>query len=140
MPMAGLRSASSTHSPPVVLLRLLLRHSTLTDALHLARDQDLWDLTELIDDGALIMSELVTNAARYADEIAVRVFLDAGDVVIEVQDDSNRKPLPKNPTLEDMAGRGLLLVAAYSTSWGWHPIHEGGKVTWSRMRSAKENE
>jgi hypothetical protein len=31
------------------------------------------------------------------------------------------------------AGRGLLIVAALASRWGWHPARNGGKYTWATL-------
>jgi hypothetical protein len=47
-----------------------------------------WGLPQLTDDGALIVTELITNAAAHAEELALSLFTEADEAVIEVWDSS----------------------------------------------------
>jgi anti-sigma regulatory factor (Ser/Thr protein kinase) len=53
-----------------------------------------WGLSSLMDDVQLLVSELVTNALRYGedDEIAFRLVITLQEVLIAVNDGSNRRP------------------------------------------------
>ena len=71
----------------------------------------------------LVMSELVTNAARHSEEaIEVRLSCESLVLRIEVEDTSHR--MPQAPEYDDdvdelaAGGRGLMLVEAVSTRWG----------------------
>jgi anti-sigma regulatory factor (Ser/Thr protein kinase) len=97
-----------------------------------------WGLSAFSENAELLVSELVTNAiqASLAAEriLPVRLWLssDRSRLLIQVQD-SNRCP----PTRTDAdgggeSGRGLLIVEAISTKWGWHPKEgQDGKMVWA---------
>jgi len=84
-----------------------------------------WGLHELADDAALIVSELVTNAADASvvlperPPVTLRLLADARCLVIEVWDQSPEDPAPRQAGADDECGRGLAVVAAYSTRWGF---------------------
>ena len=78
---------------------------------------------ETIADVELVLSELVTNAARNSeDEIGVTVSVDDAVVRIEIADSSHRMPteVPSPDEIDEEAteGRGLVLVAALTARWG----------------------
>jgi hypothetical protein len=104
------------------------------------------------DTVVLLVSELVTNAvqaveiARAAQDLRGRAGLLGGPATIslvltqapgclriEVQDFACA-PLPVAPSrgCEDEAGRGLAVVDALATRWGWQPS-PFGKVVWSEI-------
>jgi anti-sigma regulatory factor (Ser/Thr protein kinase) len=89
-------------------------------ARHFVRS-NLYDLgfPESVDDGELIVSELVTNSLRHAPQmpclLAVRI--GAGHPVIEVHDFSPDLPEKREPDLDSVHGRGLLVVEALCKDW-----------------------
>jgi anti-sigma regulatory factor (Ser/Thr protein kinase) len=93
-----------------------------------------WGLQDLIDGVTLIVSELATNSALHAGELALSLFQDGGDLVIEMWDSSNEPPEQQDEDLGSLHGRGLVLVGAIAGDWGWHPVRNG-KITWARMKA-----
>ncbi|MEU9074931.1 ATP-binding protein [Kitasatospora sp. NPDC048538] len=92
----------------------------------------------LLDDGQLVLSELVANAVVHARvspgrEIAVRFEVLHGHLRIEVHDASSEKPTIRRATgLDDLSGRGLCLVEALSLEWGCAPRPgDIGKSVWA---------
>src|SRR3954452_22034279 len=90
-------------------------------------------LYSVCEDAALLTSELVTNAVRYAPPgaITVRAERDGDDFVVQVLDGSHQEPqlLPADPLSEQ--GRGMALVDVLAREWGVVP-HPSGKVVWFR--------
>ncbi len=88
-----------------------------------------WDLTELADTTELLVSELVTNALRYASgQITVRLVLERA-LVCEVIDDSAALPRLKQAGGDDESGRGLHVVGQLAQRWGTRRT-AAGKVVW----------
>jgi signal transduction histidine kinase len=91
-------------------------------------------------DAALVVSELVSNACRFArDVITIRVELRAGDHLrIEIEDDGPGTPELTTISATDdeavmgAAGRGLRIVAAIAREWGTRPT-DNGKVVWVEL-------
>ncbi|MEV7804609.1 ATP-binding protein [Microbispora sp. NPDC088329] len=99
-----------------------------------------WGLSELGDDAALVVSELVTNAVRYAlcpasgaggHPITLTLLRLAPHVLLAVSDPSDEAPLPVQPDFVSEHGRGLYIVETYSQAWGWDALDEGGKAVWA---------
>lgn len=92
-----------------------------------------WDCdVDLLDDAALVLSELVGNAVRHAEGETMQVRLRrTGRVLrIAVQDGSSAPPAPRTASFEDESGRGMLIIEALSHHWGWEPL-PSGKVVWA---------
>ncbi|WP_395294744.1 ATP-binding protein [Kitasatospora hibisci] len=94
----------------------------------------------LLDNGALVLGELVANAVVHARvspgrEIALRLEMVHGHLRIEVHDASNEKPgIRRSTGPDDVSGRGLSLVEELSSEWGWGPRPEGiGKIVWAMV-------
>jgi anti-sigma regulatory factor (Ser/Thr protein kinase) len=107
-----------------------------------------WGLAGLGDDAALVVSELVTNAVRYAghpngqinghtDEHPITLMLLRIEphVLLAVSDPSNEIPIARQPDSVSEHGRGLYIVETYSEGWGWDPLAHGGKAVWALFRA-----
>lgn len=91
-----------------------------------------WDLSEEAFTTELILSELVTNAIRYATgPIAVRLLRDRS-LICEVSDHSSTSPHLRQAATMDEGGRGLFLVAQYADRWGTR-YTDRGKVIWAEQ-------
>jgi anti-sigma regulatory factor (Ser/Thr protein kinase) len=90
---------------------------------------------KLVDDGALIAVELVTNAVREAPDepVLLSLRLSAGRPVIEVRDCSPVLPVVKDADFVSETGRGLHIVSALAAELGWHRAGRG-KVVWAALR------
>ncbi|MFG3497803.1 SpoIIE family protein phosphatase [Streptomyces sp. NPDC047928] len=92
-----------------------------------------WELDDVAFTTELILSELVTNAIRYAREpIRVRLLRDQS-LICEVSDASSTAPHLRYAATTDEGGRGLFLVAQVAERWGTRYTAEG-KVIWSEQR------
>ncbi|MGW2786148.1 SpoIIE family protein phosphatase [Streptomyces populi] len=92
-----------------------------------------WDIdTDLVDNTALIVSELVTNAVRYA-EGPIRLRLILGDALTcEVADDSSTAPHLRRALDTDEHGRGLFITAQLTRRWGVRGDSRG-KAIWAEQ-------
>ncbi|MFF8787629.1 ATP-binding protein [Streptomyces sp. NPDC015125] len=94
-----------------------------------------WDLEELADDGALVVSELVTNAVQHARSEVIRLAVSRpgpATVRIGVVDKSKAPPRHRPPGNEDDSGRGLVLVAGLTAAWGTDRLPWGKRV-WGEL-------
>jgi anti-sigma regulatory factor (Ser/Thr protein kinase) len=92
-----------------------------------------WGRDDLTTSGALLVTELVTNAILHA-RTMVRVILERGadSVRVEVRDGSPIRPALRNHGLDATTGRGLALVSQLSDSWGVD-VDGAGKVVWAQL-------
>ncbi len=91
-----------------------------------------WGLAELIPVAELAVSELVTNAVRYAQsKIGLRLIFEGG-LFCEVIDDSAALPKLRHAAEDDERGRGLHVVSQIAQRWGTR--RSGlGKVVWCEL-------
>ncbi len=86
---------------------------------------------EWLDDGALVVSEIVTNAVLHAHTpIDVLVQVRADRMRVEVRDTSPWLPVPRGYDEEASTGRGMGLIAALTTECGIESLGDEGKVVW----------
>ncbi|MFJ2034028.1 ATP-binding protein [Streptosporangium sp. NPDC087985] len=100
-----------------------------------------WELAPLVDDTAVVVSELVTNAVRHgahgggglrpAQDIRVVLCHTESSVLCVVTDPSDQGPRLREPDHEAESGRGLQLVQGISQRWGWAPLESRGKAVWA---------
>ena len=92
-----------------------------------------WGLDDRADLVELLVSELVTNAIRYAGTPS-DLTLRRGDhaLYVEVADRDSRVPRLLDPSADDEGGRGLQLVAELATRWGARPTSTG-KTVWFEL-------
>lgn len=110
-----------------------------------------WDLDDVIAEAVLVATELVTNAIRHGGCCAVaepapgmqvngQVELawqrDASRVICVVTDGSANPPVlvPADPDSE--CGRGLQVVQALASSWGWMMLGATQKAVWAALHLA----
>lgn len=97
-----------------------------------------WGFEQLVDAGALVVSELATNAvlhARSAFTVRLRIEAD-GQLRVEVVDASVRQPELRRHSQGATTGRGMAIVAELADDWGVDP-EVVGKVVWVRLRSVE---
>ncbi|MEV0182128.1 SpoIIE family protein phosphatase [Streptomyces sp. NPDC050625] len=91
-----------------------------------------WGFGDLAMTTELIVSELVTNAIRYAEPpIRLRLLRDSR-LTLEVADASSTAPRLRHARSMDEGGRGLFLVAQLAHRWGAR-YTAGGKVIWAEQ-------
>ncbi|MFB7927881.1 SpoIIE family protein phosphatase [Streptomyces sp. NPDC056039] len=91
-----------------------------------------WNLEEDAFVTELVVSELITNAIRYAEPpIELRLILDR-NLICEVSDTSSTAPHLRRALTYDEGGRGLLLVAQLSRRWGTRHARRG-KTIWAEQ-------
>jgi hypothetical protein len=103
-----------------------------------------WSLSERVGhDGALAVSELVTNSVLHAGTpVHVRINRAGRGLRIEVGDGNPYIPPVDAARPEDllsnrsMTGRGLALVAATSDGWGSESC-DAGKITWAEVGTGR---
>lgn len=91
---------------------------------------------QVIDDATLVASELTTNALRYgAEPISLHLTCSPSSIVVAVQDGSpSVLPYPKILTHTEPNGRGMHLISAASSRWGWDR-NVSSKVVWAELTS-----
>jgi anti-sigma regulatory factor (Ser/Thr protein kinase) len=102
-----------------------------------------WGVTpsDLIEDVLVVVSELVSNAvvaSRALPEtppVRVWVCCDWARVLVEVGDENPARPVRTSPNEDALSGRGLVVIEALSSSWGWFSAtHHGlAKVVWADL-------
>ncbi|MFD7245782.1 ATP-binding SpoIIE family protein phosphatase [Streptomyces massasporeus] len=88
---------------------------------------------ETRDNALLLVSELVTNAVRFAEgPVTVRLIRAGHGLLCEVGDSGNGRPRLRRGDLLDNSGRGLSIVHRLTTRWGvrWT---DTGKVVWAEV-------
>ncbi|KUM75290.1 SpoIIE family protein phosphatase [Streptomyces curacoi] len=99
------------------------------------RQVEAWGFPELAMTTELIVSELVTNAIRYAEPpLRLRLLRDSR-LTCEVSDASHTAPRLRHARSTDEGGRGLFLVAQLSHRWGARYTGDG-KIIWAEQEIA----
>ncbi|WP_309235287.1 SpoIIE family protein phosphatase [Streptomyces sp. TRM64462] len=91
-----------------------------------------WGLEDLTDSVELLVSEVVTNAVRYASRPVTLRLLRTDMLRCEVGDDSPQLPRQRRARDTDEGGRGLFLVNRLARRWGATRLSTG-KVVWFEL-------
>ncbi|MFD9938900.1 SpoIIE family protein phosphatase [Streptomyces massasporeus] len=101
---------------------------------HVAALLERWGTRDVTQDNTLLLvSELVTNAVRFAEgPVTVRLIRAGHGLLCEVGDSGNGRPRLRRGDLLDNGGRGLSIVHRLTTRWGvrWT---DTGKVVWAEV-------
>jgi anti-sigma regulatory factor (Ser/Thr protein kinase) len=126
--IAKLRRIPEDHR---ICFQLEPEYSAVRQARSLIRDPlKRWGLEDLIDSSELLVSELVTNAIKYAHgEVLLRLILEPDSLVCEVHDSSPALPRVLQVDKDAENGRGLHVVSQMSSRWGMRRT-VAGKVVW----------
>jgi anti-sigma regulatory factor (Ser/Thr protein kinase) len=99
-----------------------------------------WGREDLSGSGALLVTELVTNAILHArTRISLVIERRADSVRVEVRDGSPIRPALRDHGLDATTGRGLALVAKLAESWGVD-VDGAGKVVWAQLAEGWDEE
>ncbi|PZH03609.1 serine/threonine protein phosphatase [Streptomyces sp. NTH33] len=98
-----------------------------------------WDLQELTDSVELLVSEVVTNAVRYASRPVTLRLLRTDVLRCEVGDDVPQLPRMRQARATDEGGRGLYLVNKLARRWGATRLSTG-KVVWFELNHSAGND
>ena len=126
-PVAPLEGAESSSVFPWDLVSVATSRRFVTDIL------TSWELGHVVEDAALIVSELATNAVMHArSAFTVLLSYEAGTLCISVRDDCAAVPSIRNPAATVISGRGLRLVSSIAQRWGTD--RDGrGKLVWAEL-------
>ncbi|GAA2320306.1 SpoIIE family protein phosphatase [Streptomyces kunmingensis] len=91
-----------------------------------------WGLEEMTDSVELLVSEVVTNAVRYASKPVTLRLLRTDVLRCEVGDDVPQLPRQRQARATDEGGRGLFLVNRLARRWGATRLSTG-KVVWFEL-------
>ncbi len=131
-----------TSSSPSPVLVAVERYAAAAAAVPVARSAAVrtlrgWHLDlPTVQTAELVTCELITNAVQASppgDIIAMRLTLTARHLLIETWDGSDARPVPISPRADDEHGRGLALIEALSTQWGWFRARDRGKIVWAEV-------
>ena len=89
---------------------------------------------EIVEDAALIVSELLTNAIRAGCElVTIGLALHPGCLRLGVSDDAPGFPVLRATAASDDAGRGLPIVSTLAQDWGVErpDAADGRKEVWA---------
>lgn len=107
-----------------------------------------WRCDELVDQAALLTSELATNAVLHTQQpYSVRVERRPGRVRVEVADATQELPGRPRPLDVDLPDddddpwfSGLAIVDATAAAWGTDPKPGNGKVVWFELTEPDERD
>ena len=94
-----------------------------------------WNVPDLVAPAALIISELVSNVVDHAHTLmTVQVAHRDSHLYLAVHDGASAPPAPGEGGGDrlPLRGRGLMLVAAAATTWGYEH-RDDGKVVWATV-------
>ncbi len=89
-----------------------------------------WEIPVDPDVAILLASELVTNAIRHevTGIVTLSITCSCGQLRVDVYDTSRCLPMLVDASVDDEAGRGLMLVTTLSDEWGFYRTPAGKAV------------
>ncbi|MFI5958854.1 ATP-binding protein [Cryptosporangium sp. NPDC051539] len=122
---------------PLGRLRLYLQPTVASpgEARRFTRDAcAAWHLEAVVDEAAVLVTELTDNAATHArTPFVLTLSYREHYLHIAVHDGAPAPARKHTGSAEPLLGRGLRLVDAFATAWGTLPTAEG-KTTWATLR------
>jgi anti-sigma regulatory factor (Ser/Thr protein kinase) len=106
-----------------------------------------WGLAELAETAELLVSEIATNALRASRALSqplpspVHLWLRADrlGLVATVWDANPQPPIRRKAGHDAVSGRGLTIIEALSSRWGWYEPHDmGGKCVWCEIQAESQ--
>jgi PAS domain S-box-containing protein len=91
-----------------------------------------WGFDDLAFTTELVVSELVTNAIRYASPPLRLRLIRERTLICEVSDGSSTSPRLRHARTTDEGGRGLFLVSQFTQRWGARYTPQG-KTIWAEL-------
>lgn len=95
-----------------------------------------WQLGHAADDAEILASELLANSLkasrRQGTPIRLRLLAGNGQLIIEAWDRNPHAPRIREAAYADESGRGLIVIAAIATSWGFYRAGEW-KAVWAEL-------
>jgi anti-sigma regulatory factor (Ser/Thr protein kinase) len=105
-----------------------------------------WGLGGIVEDCAVIVSELLSNAVRYGLDgacpgmlpLRLALWRRSSSVTCAISDLSSAPPVLREPDWLAESGRGLHIVDTLAQSWGWTvPADRSGKTVWASVAFLK---
>ena len=91
-----------------------------------------WHLSECSGDTLVVVNELVTNAIIHGEgPVTLTMTLHDSMLHVVVRDHSPVQPASESLTDERTSGRGLAIVEAMTTDWGYSKSANAGKDVWA---------
>ena len=87
----------------------------------------------------LLATELFTNALHHGSgDITMMVTRTPGELRVDVADHGSEQPRVKTVTLNDVRGRGMMILEALAVRWGVDTQDNGrGKTVWFVLRTTE---
>ncbi|WP_328649072.1 ATP-binding protein [Amycolatopsis sp. NBC_00348] len=99
-----------------------------------------WGVPELVYDGTLVATELVTNVIQHTTFCPeIHLELRSGMLTIAVSDDSPRPAVLLERAGSTSPGLGLRIVADAARVWGSSPRWSGGKIVWAVLATGRRD-
>jgi anti-sigma regulatory factor (Ser/Thr protein kinase) len=104
----------------------------------LVRLLDGWGVAdEVVDDAALLTSELMANAVEHGSgDVKLRIEVQDGLLHVAVHDDADGVPEASQAEPGSPGGRGLWIVESIARNWGSESTdEESGKTVWFELQA-----
>jgi anti-sigma regulatory factor (Ser/Thr protein kinase) len=137
-PWRGVRRIAETPDPTprTVFEELLPVSGAAWRARNVVTDACLrWHLPDLVGSAALIISELVSNVVDHAQTVmTIEVAHRDSHLYLAVHDGASAPPVLRelDGDAPALRGRGLMLIAAAATTWGYDD-RDDGKTVWATV-------